>query len=416
MRPSTARAALLYGLIVGATLLVRVDDLEASEAKIRSLMNSPMVEDVGDIIDFPGTAAAWNNTIFVNLGRQGSLLSGGASDDLLDNFNGSNGGGIVGDKVVFGAWLHRWWLWQDLDEIEELFELEQPLPKVHNIADLVLGTRKGFGLRLSFAAGLDSEETYDPGKDKMVSTGGSAFGGELQVGYSFDARRYHGDFGAGITFSTFTLLQDGRTAAEGGLVPSFSFRHRSRIGKGGGGVSGVIDLSIVRRAYTIVTNNPDGGADTEGEYGRWHAYLVAGPRLDIPGLLTLTLGVRLSLEDLEGEVAKQEQPQLIAFEIPGAVATCEVYLADILYLRGGITYKLYLTRVKAPDDPNTEDDDRYGSRTLGQGFYWAFGIGVAPGDFEIDATVSEQLLFDGPDFIGGEDPGLFGMLSASYTW
>ncbi len=405
-------AALIFAALIS---LVSTDGL-GTEAREEALLLTPMVEGVGDVVDFPGMIAAWNNTLFVNLRRASSSLAADSDNSQQYIVDGSNGGGLIGDRVVLGVWLHRAPRWSDLDDTEELFTMDQPLPTIHPIADLLLGFKNGFGLRLSVSAGVDSQESWDSSKDKIVSTGGSAFSGDLQLGYSLDAKNYHGDFGAGITLSTFELLSSGRTIAKGGLIPSFMIRHRSIVGQRGDHLSGIIDINLTRRAYTVESEGMAGSGDTDGYFTRWHGFLVAGPRLQIPGRLTMTLGLRLGLENLSGSVAEQKQPLLRSIEAPGAVATCEVYLADILYLRGGFDYSIYWSHVENPDDPNTPAKDPSGLREMGQSFRWALGTGIAPGNFTIDATVSHLLLFDGPDFIGGNSPGMFGMLSAAYTW
>ena len=53
---------------------------------------------------------------------------------------------------------------------------------------------------------------------------------------------------------------------------------------------------------------------------------------------------------------------------------------------------------------------------MGQYFNWSAGIGFKLSSFEIDATLSQQLILEGPDMIGGTAPGFLGMLSAAYSW
>ena len=49
-------------------------------------------------------------------------------------------------------------------------------------------------------------------------------------------------------------------------------------------------------------------------------------------------------------------------------------------------------------------------------FDWATGLGVRWERLEVDATVSTNLLLNGPSFIGGTSPGLFGNLTVRYPF
>ncbi len=387
----------------------------ANQARHAAMVDNPMVEDDVDIVDFPGMLTAYSDMVFLNLmPPTGGILPGPSSADGDGNL-----GAFFGRRVAVGVWIHRTPRWRDLDDLEALFDFGAPLPTTHDLVDIFLGTRVGFGMRISLSAGLDSDEDRDP-SGKLLSTGGSTFVIDMAPGYSLDLDSYHGDFGVGITFSAFQLSQGGQRSFKSTPIPSFFLRHRSVIHPRAV-LSGVVDVMLTRRAYAMEAQNTDQDfeQDKHGtDMGRWVMSLVGGPKLNIPGNVTLDVGARITLEHLHGVIDGMSQPSLNAVGIPGAVASAEVILWDFLALRAGAVYEVYWTTTVVPrtKDEVTSGQTSAGEQKSGQRFNWSTGFGLMPGDFRIDATVSQNLYFDGPNFIGGREPGFLGILSATYMW
>jgi len=396
-RRDTAHTGLLAAL-AAAALILSLGEAMANEARVQGMSANPMVEDDVDIVDFPGMTEAYSNSVFLN-----ALPS-----DPYGNF-----GFLVGDVVAFGAWIHRSWEWMDLETTSDLLGLD--LPRTHEIADIFFGIEHGFGIRLSLAAGLASTDEVDPDDetdDTLYSTGESTFAIDVQPGFSFDSGPYHGDFGVGLTFSSFNVAIAGRQAYTSTGTPSFVFRHRSIIGERADLASWIIDLDLSRRAYTAQSL---GNYEDEAKFSRWNASLVVGPKLSLPGDFTLWLGGRFPIEQMSGEMESQLQPSLLGIGAPGLIASGELRLFDVFLVRAGVDYDVYWT---ISDTPREDDDSKVGlrERDMGQRFGWSTGLGLALGDFVVDGTVSQQLYFNGPQIIGGGNPGFLGRLSVAYLW
>ncbi|MBW2275846.1 MAG: hypothetical protein JRF63_00050 [Deltaproteobacteria bacterium] len=398
--------------IMIAALLV-ASPTRASEARAEAL-GSPLVEDDTDIVDFPGMLAAYSNMVFLNLRPPMPTEDGEVDAEEMDGSLGV----AFGRDVSLGIWLHRKSRWRDLEDTAELFEFSTPMPTTYDLLDVFFGIAGGFGARISFAAGLQSDEQFNE-DGKVVSTGATTFASDIQLGYSFDVDGYHGDLGAGLTFSWFEILESGYTKYQSRAAPSFLFRHRSVFGPRRD-LSGVIDLMLTRRAYTVETRDEDKSEVEQGDFGRWYAELTAGPRVRLPGNVTLWVGTRFFLEDLSGTIGQQDQPTLRSYGAPGVVGSLEVLLWDLLTVRAGASYDVYWL-ISIVDAPYGTDSDEIGGiyagkQEMGQRFRWSTGLGLTLGGFQVDATVARNLYFEGPQFIGGGAPGFLGMLSAAYMW
>lgn len=373
----------------------------ATEARWNSVRNNPMVEDDQDIVDFPGLLTSYGNFAFLT---------------VLPAAPDGNAGAVVGKDIAFGAWLHRAWRWRDIDRTDAMFG-SFDLPTTYDLFDLFFGMSNGFGLRLSTQAGLDTTDARsgDPNDEDLYSDGQAAFAIDVQPGYSLEMGSYRGDFGLGLTFSYFNVVEGGQDAYSSGFIPSFLLRHRSILNSTEP-VSWIFDAMVTRRAYTARSK---GALDDKASFGHSVASVMAGPRVRMPGNLTVWVGPRFRLENLAGKVDWErinnapEQPTATAIGFPGAVASAEVLLFDVWTIRAGIDYDVYWEIVR---NKNHDGDVVNRDRNMGQSFGWSTGMGLSLGSFQIDGTVSNQLYFDGPDFIGGQAPGFLTMISAAYFW
>lgn len=387
MRPKATLAL----LCLAAALVAAPPSARANEGRAEALAGNPLVADDTDIASLPGLLTTYGDLVFLS---------------IRDNASTGDVGAVVGRDLAFGLWVHRTPLWDDLADTDALFD-SFVLPTTHPLVDLFFGMSNGFGLRLSLSAGLENDEEPDE-DDAVVSTGGSTFAADLQAGYSVDLDEYHGDFAAGLTLSTFEVLNEGVTTYGSGLIPSFDLRHRSVV-RPRTPVAWAFDVQLTRRAYSA---RSEGDPAVEGAMDRWVASAVAGPQLTLPGDLTLWLGAALRLERLGGLIDEQEQPAVLGLG-PGVVASAELLLFDILTIRAGVLYDFFWAR---SDTPETELTARETHEELGQRFLWSVGLGLSHAGFSLDGTLSDQLLFGGPDAVGGRAPGFLGTVSASYAW
>ncbi len=377
----------------------------ASEARIISLSNNPMVMNLTDVVDYPGLLNIYSNTAFLN---------------VYANVPDGNVGAFIGDNVTFGVWVHRSQRWQDLDETSRIFNLD--LPDTHDLFDFYLGTRGGFGIRLTMSAGLDTleQEGPDPNDNDLSSDGASTFAFDIAPGFSFDRKAYHGDFGLGITFSHFQVAQSGEASQTTLWIPSFLLRHRSIIGPRDEVINGVIDVILTRRAYSAKTQ---GDNKVKSSVGRWVTTIVGGPQFKLPQNFTVWTGLQFQLEHVSGtyenETDETKVLPVTGIGAPGVVLSGELLLWDMLAIRAGVNYDVYWTIAQEDSDQNVpggDDDPEFVDREMGHRFSWSSGLGVLLGSFQLDATISQQLYFDGPNLVGGRAPGLFGIISAAYMW
>jgi hypothetical protein len=380
----------LWCIALTVSLLPRL--AAANDGRSEALGDNPMIRDDVDVADLPGLLTTYGNEVFLSVAQNATTGDVGA---------------IFGRRYALGLWVHRTPRFEDLAATDELFG-SFTLPQTHHLVDLLFGMDNGFGLRLSVSAGLDSDEVEDTELERMVSTGGSTLGLDLQLGYSIDRDRYHGDFGLGCTVSWFEVIDHGQTLYETGWHPSAFLRHRSEINPRTP-LSWVIDVMAARRGYSAVAL---GDPATDGWFGRWVLSLVGGPHLSLPQGLDLWIGATFQLERLGGEVDEQEQPSLTGLG-PGILASAELAIREIFFVRASARYDVHWTEA---DIPATTDTLAGGEQQVGQRFQWATGVGVEVRGFRIDGTISQALLLSGPQFIGGGAPGLMGTVSASYAW
>jgi hypothetical protein len=93
---------------------------------------------------------------------------------------------------------------------------------------------------------------------------------------------------------------------------------------------------------------------------------------------------------------------------PSLQLAAEVAPLKWLVLRGAVARRFNISTSRP--QPGGQSDDTSDS------FTWATGAGIRWEHLEIDATISTALLLNGPSFIGGTSPGLFGGLSVRYPF
>jgi len=271
----------------------------------------------------------------------------------------------------------------------------------------------GFGLRVAVAAGLSTVDTQtDPPDPDLNSDGASTLGLELMHGDTLWSGTYRGDFGLGAKIAHYEVAINGRKAYSSRFIPSVLLRHRSTIGAEEATAAWIIDLTFTRRSYDA---NTEGINEQDGSFQHWMADLTVGPRVRLGRNFTVWPGLQFGWEHLRGELDKTEQPSLTGISAPGVIASAELRLWDFFTIRGGVAYDIYWTITKVPD-PMDNDETGMKQREMGQRFGWSTGVGFTLDAFQIDATVSRQLYFNGPAIIGGDNPGMLGMISATFAW
>jgi len=367
----------------------------ASESRMNSLSNNPMVQDMTDVADFPGLLPMYTNSGFVT---------------VKPTVPDGNTGVFVGDKIIIGAWILREPRFNDIETTEAVFDFDNSLnitlPQTYNIADVFLGLRNGFGIRASVGAGLESVDDLDGATE---SSGSSAFLVEVVPGFTMQRGRYQGDFGFGVSLSHYRISIGGDSVYTGGNVPSVLLRHRSTLGNFTEPLNWVMDLLVTRRAYTQRHTPTDDSAWVSD----WLSSIVLGPRFNLPANFTVNTGLKGQFDTRGGKLEGDKTPRRFGIAAPGIVLSAELYIREVFAIRAGVDYSVYWGTTRIYDT----DNEAVGRvRVMGQYFNWSAGIGFKLGSFEIDGTLSQQLILDGPDMVGGTAPGFLGMLSAGYSW
>ena len=153
-----------FAIMIAALLVA--SPTRASEARAEAL-GSPLVEDDTDIVDFPGMLSAYSNMVFLNLRPPMPTEDGEVDAEEMDGSLGV----AFGRDVSLGLWLHRKSRWRDLEDTAELFEFSTPMPTTYELLDVFFGIAGGFGARLSFAAGLQSDEQFNEAIDGARQSG-----------------------------------------------------------------------------------------------------------------------------------------------------------------------------------------------------------------------------------------------------
>jgi hypothetical protein len=96
--------------------------------------------------------------------------------------------------------------------------------------------------------------------------------------------------------------------------------------------------------------------------------------------------------------------------IPGLNVATEIPLNDWFVVRTGAQYDWNLSNTSGPGP----DDE--GSGSQGGTFGWNAGLGVIIDQFRFDGSLQHGFLLSGPNFIGGNTAGFFGIASVTYSF
>ena len=105
-----------------------------------------------------------------------------------------------------------------------------------------------------------------------------------------------------------------------------------------------------------------------------------------------------------------DESSSMSIMFPGFNIAMEYQLLEWLVFRSGANYSFVI----AENETTTPGGDEavqsgYGDAVFG----WNAGFGFLMGNFRIDGTLSEGFMTGGPQFIGGNANGLFGLVSAT---
>lgn len=436
--------------------------VDATSARKHALNNSPFFFDDTDVFLYPGVLVHHSNKLIVE--GQSSPLSGSAS-------------AIYGDRFVMGVFGNRSAIFNDLAATTSLYGLPQKLTLPRRIFDLMaairIGDNQSIGLGFSFATMLSSESNLSGSSRGNRTTGAQTSSFELMLGYSLRQNKLALDVGVELTFNNYKITEADIVEAEGAAVPSFSLRGRAFY-QLNPTFDLAVDLVVARRHYAISTPSNLSSA----AYGYFMVEALIGPRIAIsmPRIFSITEG-RDGLsktqtkdngnKDADADAdtdkpihAKEPTPPLVKayftgglllgyqslsgsnnlrpdglnqselerstgeLLFPGFHASVEAVIWEYLVVRFGFTARFYFANSSSklpgfPDPVNSEEPSNRTPATQSntqQVYSWAAGIGLNLGGLRIDGSFEAPLFTDGPNFIGGRQPGLFALISLSYAW
>jgi hypothetical protein len=379
--PSVRRLqlAVLALLTFGSTLA------GATPARVQALQGMPLFEDDTDLFTMPALTARY--------GRAASLHIG-AGGPMAGFIHGREGGwqlGVFHNSTV---------AYDDLARTAANLGVTvlQPPRILSFFAGKPLDDERSIGFALNTSLGFQRSVPLNGGLSYQL-----AFDVEGIFGYSSRYGTRHSDSAVALSYHRFIRYADPNRTADTPVGPSIALRHRT-IWLGEDGVDFGIYGEAARREEGLVQSAP---TPTRAVLARYFVNGGLGPRIRIADIAMISPSVELVVNTVGGRV-DNAGTGVTTVTAPGLRAAAEVYPFPWLALRAGVS-KAYNLQLSRPQNGDQAD-------ALAAGFNWSTGLGVRKGGFEADATISNAFLLNGPAFVGGGAPGLFGSLSMRYHY
>jgi len=384
------------------------------------LAGNQLIEDKDDVFKYPQLTTKYRNRVFFDYGGPGA----GNAAFLMGNEDKAIGiavhrGDLIAPRDVDPTSELRWLsgvgdpITLDTSNIGAPTPFESPATVFDLMGGMSLGGDRTLGARLGLGHGNDvTIDRVGPDDDRRKSVNRQTFiMGQVGVSNRPD--------------------EGPRTDIVGSMLVDFAKQKQTgpgpdNIAKGflmRGGASGrrfrpindVLDVGFlgdVEVSYEKVKNDLSNDASWAiGGSGN----IGAGPsinldRAKVAGYATLGFGMNHSDPT---DANSDDRNNVRAFALPGVRLSTEVQLTDWLYARTGADYRYRVegSKENIGDDANVERN-----RNSGGTFAWNVGIGAATHGFTFDGVVSQGLVTNGPQFIGGNDPGFLAMASIGYVF
>jgi len=370
-------------LSVGSLLALLPSSALATPARSQALLGNPLIEDDTDLFTLPALTAAYGRSALLHIGAGGPMA--GVS-------YGQNG------RWQLGAFHNSTVAYNDLARTAA--NVGVPLLQAPSIVNLFAGSPIDDGSAIGFALNTSL------GFQRAVPTGSGlsyqlAAEIELIFGYSTRSDTRHSDSAIAISYHRYMQRVYPNLAADTPGVPSFALRHRS-IWMGDNGVDLGVYVEAARRDESFRQRVPIPSTAT---LARYFVNAGIGPRIRIADIAIIAPGVELGVNTVGGAIDTTGLGETL-ITVPRLRASIEVFPFPWLAVRAGATksVQLQFSRLQSGDEFDAS----------ASGFVWTTGLGAKAGNFQVDATLSNALLLNGPQFVGGGAPGLFGSMSARY--
>lgn len=400
-------------LALGASIGITgfAGDAHAQSARSTSLAQNQLILDRTDVLTFPQLSVEYTNLLALDYGAFAQAGSGLAllGNERLAFGIGIAQGNVLGDRVTTPINTHP-----NLGGVDNLLGAGYPTP--HTIVDLFFGMDIGsgfFGAHLAIGHGGDSfTPTIDSNLDD--NSNGQTFV-RADVGFSLQGN-FRLDTALRLMFNSADNTRDGDTVRDGSVFQA-GVNARAYTPLAAGIDLGLLgDIQVTTGGNTTYRDSPLD--DIESSATNFSIAAGAGPVYTIDGVTTLAgygiLGLVTNSNDPD-ENTDNDASSSYHLILPGVAVAADIHLTDWLYFRTGAQYLFMINSETEEQNTNTANDDTI-TRDRNSAFGWSAGLGLKVGNFALDGTLQHGFLTSGPNFIGGQAPGLFSMVSASYAF
>jgi hypothetical protein len=377
-----------HGLkVIGALLALLPGLALATPARMQSLLGNQLFEDDTDLFLYSALTAKYNRSVLLHIGTAGPIagfIHGGkeggwqlgafhnstvAYDDLAHTAS------TLGVNLIPAQRIVSFFAGKALDE--------------HHMIGFAINPAFGFRRTVPVGGNLQYQLAMDI---------------EGIFGYSSHYDFRHSDTAVAVSYHRYVQRANPNLIADTPVAPSFALRHRT-IWLGEDGIDFGLFGEIARRDEDYNVSFP---VLQRTSLERWFAMVGLGPRIRMfDNMLMIAPAVEMVVDSSGGRTPTTGFSNTLV-TLPRFRAGAEFMPLEWLVMRAGVskTYALTLTRSGVGGQ----------NENIGSGFTWSTGLGVRKGGLQVDATISNAILLNGPAFIGGGAPGLFGALSARYSY
>ena len=365
----------------------------ATEARRGALASSPLFADDTDVFSFPSMAPLWAGLLVASQAGPGRTSLGG--------------GVLIGDRVAGGVFVGRGGGADDLARRARVYP-DADIVVPDRLLDALLAVQIGLGHTAGLGVGI--AHTFDRTTNADAGDNGVVAGGvDVTLSHSFEALdggRADSSFSLGLSY--FRRTERFEVVQQVPVSPTLTVRHRSLWAVAGQWSVGV---AAGLRREDLSLSMPAAHRSAEG--AAWDLDLEVGPRYQPSEHVALGLSLWLarsswSVPGLDSPPRRPDQGGETRWTLPGVRAAVEARPLPWLELRLGLAGGRW--SVEASDGAGNTAD------LMGSEVSWTSGIGLLLSDFRLDGVLTQGILQDGPDLVGGTAPGLFSTVSVSYVF
>ncbi len=406
--------------VIGIAALALPTPATAESARVLSFAGHRLMEDPTDVFMFPGLLFENSNRLHL---------------DFEPTAQSGQGGMTFGDARILGIHVGRGMVRHhprtlvpagsnipsDFEEFAAVASGHgvEAIPQPGMMADVLFGLPSGIGFRLSVTNSIvDTIRTTTPPPDPVPEDicGTNETGTEFRTieaggGWSQRTGNRKTDIGGAISLHTVKRVTQGCLDAEAVGSPSIAAAARVAFA-----LDDRMELGVMGQLEMRDRSMEFSRLKAETEQSLVAITAGVGPRYklskDVTAVATAVIGMALGspLPRPDAETPATDLTNT-AYILPGIDMAIEAKWKDWLTARAGLLNRY--TIVTSEQDNGTVKTE---SVNTGAEHFAAAGVGIHWGRFHIDGAFNVPFLTSGPDFLGGQGPGLFSEMSLSYDW